>query len=203
MKPVVAPGNGDFESVNLAPRRTTVSAIEARYQTIREELDALLKHAVAISIALAGKPATHDGEWYAEAIFRKVVAHALTLARMLPAGLKPTTTGTSELWDLSSVCAVSRAIIEGYDALSYVAPHDIDETERRFRVLLWQLHDQERRMTMLELIGSSSPALPDIAADALRLREELITNPLFQGCSRMLPRTSGAKSNSETPRHFT
>jgi hypothetical protein len=156
-----------------------VTNIEDRYRTICKDFDALVTHSIAISSAIAGKDAERNEHLYAAAIFKKLVGHAVTLRRISPTGMQPEVPGVSELWDLSSASSLARAVVETYDALAYVAVHQANAEERHFRILLWKLHDQERRQKILGLIGSSSSNVAEIGANVSRLRDELLAHPLF------------------------
>ena len=158
--------------------------VEDRYREIHADFDALVAYGFAVSSALAGRTVSHDGQLYADPIFSKLVCHAVTLKRIVPTGITPTTAGATELWDLSSACVVARAMVETYDALAYIAVHEVDDSERCFRILWWKLHDQERRQKMLGLIGSSAPGVTEINENVLRLRSELKAHPLFAGADK-------------------
>jgi hypothetical protein len=160
--------------------------VEDRYKEIYSDFDALVTYGLAVTNALGGESVNQDDHVYGKIIFSKLVCHAVTLKRISPTGIKPTTIGVTELWDISSACAVSRAMIEAYDALAYVAVHKMNDSERCFRVLLWELHDHERRQKMLRLINSSAPGVADINENVLHLRGELMSHPLFASAPKEL-----------------
>ena len=170
--------------------------VEDRYRAICNDFDALVAYALALSTSISGKDATRDEHLYADAIFKKLVGHGITLKRISPTGMQPTTEGVSELWDVSSASSLARAMVEAYDALAYVAIHRVSEEERRFRILLWKLHDQDRRQKMLGLIGSSSPAAAEIDLNVSTLRGELLAHPLFASAEKSLV---GKIKNGEAP----
>lgn len=150
-----------------------------RYESICAELDTLVKYGVSASSALANKEAPLDREYYADRIFSKLLCHAITLKRIIPTGLVPLKQGYSELWDISSACSLTRALIESFDALAYVSIEEIRDHEREFRILLWKLHSEERRSKMLELIGSSSPEFTRIKEDIIKLRNDVMQHNFF------------------------
>ena len=155
-----------------------MSELADRYQDIRAEFDLLVTHGTQIANSLAGKDAPHDREFYADRVFSKLLCHAITLRRISPIALG---SGPTELWDISSAAAVARALIESFDALSYVALEDVAQQEREFRILLWKLHAEERRQTMLALISSLAPEIVMIDAAVLALRSELLAHPMLHG----------------------
>ena len=100
-----------------------------RYRALVAEFDALVSHAQAVSDRLVGALIERKDSSYADAIFSKLLCHALSLRKLSPA---PDLKVESELWDLSSACAIARALIESYDALAYIAVHAVSGSEPRF-----------------------------------------------------------------------
>lgn len=137
------------------------------YRSRLREFDAVLEHGRAACAALAGLNLTEAHTSYGAQIFVKLLAHATTLRRLAPdPGQQP----PRELWDLSSMSAVARCVVEAHDAFEYIAGHPVTTSERGFRIRLWELHDATRRLKMLAGIGSSDPAIAGIRADAARLQ---------------------------------
>lgn len=92
-------------------------------------------------------PAQHDDEIalrYCFSIFNKILSHGLSLHKIIPS--KEPKAGF--YWDISSMSALSRCIMEAYDALAYISLHPITKTEREFRALLWTANDFDRRLKM-------------------------------------------------------
>jgi hypothetical protein len=135
------------------------------YRTKLREFDAVLEHGKAASAALTGLTLSAPHTSYGEQIFVKLLAHATTLRR-----LAPDPNQQSEPWDLSSMSAVARCVVEAHDAFEYIAGHPVTDAERGFRIRLWELHDATRRLKMLAGIGSTDPAIAGIRADAARLQ---------------------------------
>lgn len=150
-----------------------------RYRKLITEFDELVGQAQAVSGKLVG--ATVDGvRSYAEAIFTKLICHALSLRKLSPSP----DSKEPELWDLSSASAVARALIESYDALAYIAVHEVSESERQFRILLWELHDQQRRLKMLARVGSVDARIPDMKENASLHRQKILAHPIFTSLAR-------------------
>lgn len=150
-----------------------------RYTLICSEFDTLIKFGVSASIALANKEAPLNREYYADRIFSKLLCHAITLKKIIPTGLVPLEKGCTELWDIASAAALSRSLIESFDALAYISVEEIENYEREFRVLLWKLHSEERRSKMLNLIGSNSTELVSIKENVIKLKDEVISHKYF------------------------
>ncbi|WP_430455047.1 hypothetical protein [Rheinheimera sp.] len=152
--------------------------IDKDYRETIEDLSALIHYAHAISNFVGSKAVSSEREWYAAAIFSKILSQCITLHRLLPSGLAVTANNDSVLWDLASACCIARAVIEAYDALAYIALHPDNIEIVSLRIKLWELHDTERRVKMLHLIGSTSPHVQQIEAEEAQLRLELLSEPL-------------------------
>lgn len=146
------------------------------YKGILAEYDALLSHAFLLCNRLTGRAIDGQHLAYVDTIFTKLICHGISLRR-----LSPTLDANvpQELWDLPSACAVGRSLIEAYDALAYIGAPQISPSEREFRILLWDAHDQVRRLTMLEKIGSADGRVDEIRQKAAALSEEIKSHNCF------------------------
>lgn len=155
----------------------------SRYSTLVTEYDAIFSSAKTLSDGLKGLVPTTPHQGYAEQIFVKLLAHSITLRQLSP---DPERKKSGELWDLASVSAIARSIVETYDALAYIALGEASLEERQFRILLWELHDANRRCKMLEAIGSSDPRYFDIVAKDQKLHERVVAHALFAQLNKSL-----------------
>ena len=137
------------------------------YRAKVREFDAVLEYGKAVSAALTGLPMAAPHVSYGEQIFVKLLHHGIALRRLAP---DPGQQMPQERWDLPSMCALARCVIEAHDAFEYIAGHPVTESERSFRIKLWELHDATRRLKILGGTGSTNPAVPGILADAARLQ---------------------------------
>jgi Family of unknown function (DUF5677) len=151
-----------------------------KYKKIISSFDRLNSYAIEISFDLTGMITEEDRLIYADTIFTKLVSHALSLRKISPS----LNSGTTELWDVSSACAISRALIESYEALAYISINDITSIEREFRIKLWHLHDQQRRFKMLTQIESMNPEVLNVKKSAEKLHLEITNHALFSSCSK-------------------
>jgi hypothetical protein len=161
-----------------------------RYRSLLREYDALLDHARAISASLTGRQLRSREDSYADTIFTKLLLHGISLRKLCPK------LQDGELWDIASTCAVARALIETYDALAYVAVHPVSIDERDFRILLWRLHDQQRRLQMLDRVKSSNPQVQEIRASAALLLEAVLKHATYSTLSKDL---QGRVSRGDAP----
>ncbi|RYX80151.1 hypothetical protein EON83_29840 [bacterium] len=130
-----------------------------------------------VSQRLVGTEPQSPHHSYADPIFTKLLCHAISLHRLSPQ-FDPNQ--AHELWDMPSACAVARCIIEAHDVLEYIALADVPEEERSFRLLVWKLHDQQRRSSMLTSIKSVDPRAQEIHNTAAELKKEAEQHSWFQ-----------------------
>ena len=157
----------------------TSADIASRYIEMRNELHAVLDHCAAVSNALASHDSTTDREHNAKLIFTKLVGHGISLYRLSPTGKVPAKLGATEFWDVSSLFCICRALVEAFDALAYVSIEEISDEERAFRILLWRLHAEDRKLQALTLIRSGRPEVASLAVEVKRLREQLAASPFM------------------------
>ena len=146
------------------------------YRAKLREFDAVLEHGKAVSAALDGQPLSSSHASYGEQIFAKLLSHCIVLRSLAP---DPNHGAPRELWDVSTMSAVARCVVEAHDAFEYIAGHDVTDSERAFRIMLWELHDQSRRLKMLVASGSELRRVETIRADALRLQAALERHDFF------------------------
>lgn len=74
---------------------------------------------------------------------------------------------------------MTRALIETYEALFYIAIDKIDAEERDFRINFWKPHSEDRRKKLLNLIESKNSALVDVAVDVENLHKLVVNHPFL------------------------
>ncbi|TXD01944.1 hypothetical protein FTI75_25125 [Burkholderia pseudomallei] len=155
-----------------------------KYKEILAEFDTLLLHGHALCDRLTDRAFEGLHLAYVDTIYTKLICHGISLRRLSPtldAQIAP-----QELWDLPSVCAVARSLIEAYDALAYIGAPDISEKEREFRFLVWNAHDQTRRLSMLKKIGSVDARVGEIRQKAAALSEQIEAHECFTNATKDL-----------------
>lgn len=143
----------------------------SQYAEFRKEFDSVIGYAIKLLNAQAGHKVQNERENYGEKIFGKMVCHAISLQRLFPS-LNPGF--DKEIWDISSQYALSRAILESYEAFAYIVLGGLSEEELECRILAWKLHAEERRWQMLNLIGSRNPVITMIEKTVGELRSALL-----------------------------
>lgn len=157
--------------------------LDAKYERTLQEFEALTRHACWLSSQTSGQPVDCWAVVEASHIFAKLCMHGLSISLLAPSGNRPV-----EIWDLSSICALARCLVDAYSAMHYVAVDPVDDRERTFRRRLWVFHSEERRLDMLRLVGSKDPRVTELAADVDRLREEVASDPFYATLDNQLQR---------------
>lgn len=137
------------------------------YRTTVRAFDAVLEHGKAVAAVWAAHPTDGAQATYGERIFGKLLGHCVALRRL---AADPMQAAPRDLGELPSMSALARCVIEAFDAFEYVAGHRISESERGFRIRLWELHDATRRLKILAALGVQDPGIDEIRADAQRLQ---------------------------------
>jgi hypothetical protein len=121
-----------------------------QYRAKVREFDAVLEHGKAVAVALVGLAPPASPAREGVPIFVKLVSHAAALRRLAADPAEATRGG---LWDMPSLSAVARCVIEAHDAFDYLVAHEMDDAERGFRLQLWELHDQSRQLKQADAAG--------------------------------------------------
>lgn len=85
---------------------------------------------------------------------------------------------------MPSACAIARCTVKAHDVLGYIALSEISDEERSFRVLVWRLHDQQRRSIMLRSIQSRDSQADAIHTSARDLAIQAQAHPWFANISK-------------------
>ena len=152
-----------------------------RYGEILAELEMFISVGAAVSQRLVGTTTEQAHQSYADPIFTKLLCHAISLKRLSPPLSMEEST---QLWDMPSACAIARCLIEAHDVLGYISLSQVSDDERSFRALVWNLHDQQRRSSMLNSIQSKDSQAEAIHVGARDLAKEAEAHPWFTKISK-------------------
>jgi hypothetical protein len=156
-----------------------------KYQDSVRDFDAVIEHAKAVSNSLIGLKTPSTSASYGEQIFVSMLGQAMTLRRIAP---DPHKVSAEEFWDLPSMCAIARCIIEAHDSFMYIAASSVPEDQHEFRVALWRLHDKTRRLKMLTAIKSSRPEVEEIRSEVHSLTQSISQDPQFKSAKTEIRR---------------
>lgn len=169
-----------------------------RYTKNVKEFEAILSYAELFVNSLVGLTQSCPNDVYGERIFVKLLCHAKTLIKISPSA---TIENQRELWDISSCYAVSRALIETFDALNYIALAKVCDGEKEFRLLFWKLHAEARRFDMLSKIGSNDPRVEETGKEVKCLQSKLLAQEKITLCTDQL--RSNIEKGKYQPYHLT
>lgn len=139
----------------------------ADYRTKVREFDAVLEHGKALLAALLGQAPETVHAAYGVQIFGKLLAHCIALRSLAPESSQ------AGLPDIPSMSALARCAVEAHDAFEYIAGHEVSAAERSFRMQLWELHDEARRLKMFGDTDAAEPHVVALRADARKRQAEL------------------------------
>ena len=146
------------------------------------KLENLCQMAISLSNATFGRSVPSWREQIGSIIFGKICLTSIAILKLLPQSKFYTPTNSTIIWDVSSVCALSRALIDNFNVFHYLIIDQIDEKELEFRYTLWKLHSESERLRMLELIKSKSP-MDAIKKNIDDLKAEVKGNSFYQSLS--------------------
>jgi hypothetical protein len=94
-------------------------------------------------------------------LFSKILLHILSILRILPQS--SFSKGNSrEIWDVSSVAVLSRAVIESYLSFFYLSIDDIPDAERDLRFAVWDYYSDKTIADKVKIINPNNPQLSRI-----------------------------------------
>jgi len=149
-----------------------------RYLDRIKNFETLCRYAGQLSKESTDKQTDERG-FYGSPLFAKAVMTTWTLNKLLPFSKNFSKCFDQELWDLSSICILTRGLIDNYYLLFYLCIEDIQAEELEFRLMLWQLHSSCERLKMLDKIGSRNPELNNVKKKTEKIRQVLLNNRFF------------------------
>lgn len=121
------------------------------------KLEHLVQRTIQLSMATSGREVRTWREGVGSHIFAKICATGIATLKVFPRSGYYVPVNGSEIWDISSVCCLSRSLIDSYNSFFYLTVDNVDESELEFRYTLWNLHSESERLKMLDLMGLTRP----------------------------------------------
>ena len=112
--------------------------------------------------------------------FSRLTLNGLSILRLSPGSALCFAANGLQIWDLPSVSALSRNLIETYLTLHYFSRTQVPAAELQLREKVWRYHETCERVKMLRAGVPCSAGLPQLEQRMGRLRQELEQTPLFQ-----------------------
>lgn len=155
--------------------------VRQTFESDRADLISVVEYARRIATLLPQAFGSAGHSEVALALFAKAIFHAVTLLQVLPKEPLVTERSGPELWDVSSQFCLVRAIMECLDGFVYIThkPDPPVTTELLLNGL--SLHEVDRRIQVLEKIGSVDPQVDNWRAQRTQLRAAVLGDPALKG----------------------
>lgn len=151
----------------------------------------LINKAMNLSCKTFGKEVDTWEEQIASDLFGRICAIGFSLLKLIPESEIHKRINAIELWDYSSICILSRTLLDSY-LIYYHFCIDIPEnqSERDFKKLFWDYYIDYKRIKNLDLMKSQHPDLIKIKernADELQMiKSNSYFNSLSEGIKRKI-----------------
>ena len=170
------------------------------YSEHRNEFEAVVALAADLGVANSGHAVTDGRLEDASHIFVNITLHAMSVLRLAPTGVRPTESGATEIWDLGSISAVVRCLVDAYFVLFYIAVDQMSDEERESRKLLWKYHAQRTTLTLLKEINTTAQDLPQLEDEVKRRKAELLRNCVYE---KLAPKLQEKARDGKLAAHVT
>lgn len=146
------------------------------YQLGLGEFSVITERLHAIYVAVMQHRASITGKQeIALQILQKLVMHCDSMLRL---SLDPhDLPNTRRAWDVSSLSALARCVIETFGAFVYITELEASDNEGQLKADLYSLHELERRAKVLAYKGSSKGVVEFMDGLAAEKRAEILANP--------------------------
>ncbi len=147
----------------------------------RTDFEIALKAAIRVSDGATGTR-TNRATVIASQLLAQNAITGLTIASLIDPARMTNVPGLSpncKVFDLPSLCILTRGLIEAYLTLFYIAVQPVTDDEREFRLLWWNWHEINERILPLQCIGSTNPKLEMYRKSKSELCSKLSNHPAY------------------------
>lgn len=135
--------------------------------------------ASGISSETQGLPTTWEGV-LASIAFSKLAITSTSILKLVPGSKLCSEVFGVQMWDLGSICALSRNLVEIGLTMHYFLQPRLDESERKLRRQVWEYHDQLERLKIMRA-GAPHNKKPDpMEKKVQQKRADLLASTRFQ-----------------------
>lgn len=156
-----------------------MDATQDRYRRAFEEAERVLNVAFTISVNTQGREVKDRGSEIGALLFAKLCSHARAMLALAPIAPLGRAAPPMELWDVSSMAVLSRAVIDTYYVFFYLSVEQVEKELSEFRFLVWDYHAENRRLKKLQLIKSQNPQVKEIEEKIEELKKSIVGNPIY------------------------
>lgn len=153
--------------------------MKERYLQSVKDYEKLCDACIKLSINTHHRKVETWREEYGSHIYAKIATHSVALLKLIPESSLFKLPNNFEVWDVSSLAVLVRALMETYYVFHYLIIEEIPEEELEFRFILWHLHAESERLRMLKAIGSTNPKIGTVEKDIAALKAKLLQNSFY------------------------
>lgn len=146
------------------------------YAASRDRFERAVGKLVALSARLNGTPSGHGREYWSSILAAKLAISAMTLDKIIPKVASP---GSKDLWDLSSVAALARVLVENYLLLHWLCVETEDQDLWLFRFTALTIVDNRSRYRLTQEV-EGEPEPEDFVSAQEALAKHLSSTRYFQ-----------------------
>ena len=153
---------------------------DADYLKSVRKLEVLCQSSMLLSNSTFGRNVSSWREQIGSIVFGKICLTATAILKLLPKSKYYTTADSMEIWDIPSICTLSRALIDNFHVFYYLSiENPVNDSELEFRQTLWVFHSESERLEMLVLIKSTLP-MEEIRGNVEKMKTQLKNNKFYQ-----------------------
>jgi hypothetical protein len=145
------------------------------YHSQLDAFKSIVRYADELLRSVQGEPAPTESMIWTEEIFTSLVVGCKSLCKLLPESSSP---DEGEPWDLMSIAAVSRCIVDAHDVFLYACDSKNPDCLNRFHLDFLKLHAEKRRLRLGKLMRS--PDTTHIKSRINDLMESIKASKAFQ-----------------------
>lgn len=149
------------------------------YDDVRSDLLFLSRLACRLSLAAAGKPIKEWSVEQASHVFTKICVHSVSVIRLAPRVAERGSPTQDEIWDLPSICTITRSLIDSVFVMRYLAIESVSSEEREFRELSWHYHERRKRIELVALLKPTSELIDKLKLEADTMLVRLRGHPQY------------------------
>lgn len=112
----------------------------------------------------------------AELLFSKIAITLKSILKILPYTIHSTEDNT---WDISSVAALTRNIIENYNMFFYLCVEDVSKDEKDFRLILCDFHSKVEKYKMYKNLDVDNEFIDEQLKIIEIVKQDMIKNNFF------------------------
>jgi Family of unknown function (DUF5677) len=157
------------------------------FQATLQVFEKLSYCATGISAETQGAPATWE-QMMASIAFSKLALVSTSILRLVPGSRVCSEVFGVQMWDLGSICGLSRNLAEVGLTMHYLLQSSISDSERMLRQQVWKHHELLERLKIMRTADPITQKLGAMEQLVDRQRVELNASVEFQKLSRDLRR---------------